>query len=115
MRLRDALARHAYLRKLRIPACQLRTLTIRAGADVTLMTADADDDRSCYARECHGALLPNLNLCRSRWDGCWMDRPAAPRRKADNPLVRGAENPQSVRDPPARRSRTIAETTASWP
>ena len=30
-------------------------------------------------------------------------------------LVRGAENPQSVRDPPARRSRTIAETTASWP
>jgi hypothetical protein len=64
MRLRGALARHAYLRELRIPACQLRTLTARAGAAVTLMTADADDDRSCYARGCHG-LLPNLNLCRS--------------------------------------------------
>jgi hypothetical protein len=43
MRLRGTLARDAYLRELRIPACQLRTLTIRAGAAVTLMTADADE------------------------------------------------------------------------
>jgi hypothetical protein len=69
--LRGALARHAYLRKLRIPACKLSALTVRADADVTLMAADADDDRSCCARECHGALLPNLNLCRS--DGPMLD------------------------------------------
>ena len=37
-----------------------------------------------------------------------MDRPAAPRRKADNPLVRGAENPQSVRDPPGRARGRLA-------